>query len=269
MPQRIFFHVGLSKTGSTFVQKQIFPKLSGIHYVPTVKYRKCLDLIPKIDSDKILVSREFDQQFEQEIKKFSAQYPEAYPIIVFREPSSWAVSNYKRFVKNGHPISFTEFIDIQKDKGLFKIQDFEYARYLELLEKHFSQKPLILLYEDLRQNPEAFILKIGEYLDIPIDLNTLNLSPNHVSYSEQSLKLVRKLSAKIQFQKQLEVHIKPKGFLYNLYANIIRYSILYGSKIFPNNWFPQEEFINKEEVEAVKKFFTTEWNLVKSKAEEF
>lgn len=264
MSQKIFFHVGLSKTGSTFLQQQIFPKLKGIHYVPTVKYRKSLDLIPKITTDKILVSREFDQQFEQEIKKFSAQYPDAYPIIVFREPSSWAVSNYKRFVKNGHPISFTEFIDIQKDEGLFKIQDFEYSRYLELLEKHFTQKPLVLLYEDLRQNPQEFIQKIADYLDIEIDLKQLNLNPNHVSYSEKSLKLVRKLSSKIQFQKQLEVHRKPKGFLYNLHANIIRYSILYVSKLFPSSWFPQEEFVNDEEVEAVKTYFKDEWEFIQN-----
>lgn len=262
MSQKIFFHVGLSKTGSTFLQQQIFPKLKGIHYVPTVKYRKALDLIPKITTDKVLVSREFDQQFEQEIKKFSTEYPDAYPIIVFREPGSWAVSNYKRFVKNGHPISFTEFIDIQKDEGLFKIQDFTYSRYLELLDKHFAQKPLVLLYEDLRQNPQEFIQRIADYLDIGIDLKQLNLNPNHVSYSEKSLKLVRKLSSKIQFQKQLEVHRKPKGFLYNLYANIIRYSILYGSKLFPNSWFPQEEFVNDKEVEAVKAYFKDEWELV-------
>ena len=266
MPQKIFFHLGLSKTGSTFLQQQIFPKLPSIHYIPTVKYRKALDIIPKISDNKILVSREFDQQFEQEIKKFSAQYPDAFPIVVFREPSSWAVSNYKRFVKNGHPISFTEFIDIQKDDGLFKIQDFTYSRYLELLDEYFTQKPLVLLYEDLRQNPQDFINKIADYLVIDIDAKKFNLHPNHVSYSEKSLKLVRKLSSKIQFQKQLEVHRKPKGFLYNLYANIIRYSILYGSNFFPNNWFPQEEFINAKEVEAVKEFFKNEWQYVKKQS---
>ena len=29
----IFFHVGTGKTGSTFLQSRIFPKLKGIHYI--------------------------------------------------------------------------------------------------------------------------------------------------------------------------------------------------------------------------------------------
>ena len=266
MPQKIFFHVGLSKTGSTFLQQQIFPHFKDVHYIPTVKYRNALDLIPKIKSEKLLVSREFDQQFEAEIKKFSKQYPDAHPIIVFREPGSWAVSNYKRFVKNGHPIAFREFIDIQNDNGLFKIEDFKYSRYLSLLENHFNQKPLILIYEDLRQNPQTFLQKIADYLGIKIDVTKLNLNPNHVSYDENSLKLVRKLSSKIQFQKELETHVKLKGFLYNLYANMLRYSILYGSKLFPASWFPKEEFIHPNEIEAVKSFFKDEWEFVQEKA---
>lgn len=267
MAQKIFFHVGLSKTGSTFLQQQIFPKLPGIHYVPTVKYRHALRLIPGINAAKILVSREFDQQFEQEIKKFSAQYPHAYSIVVFREPGSWAVSNYKRFVKNGHPFSFTDFIDIQNDQGHFKIQDFRYLRYLELLKEHFTQEPLVLIYEDLKKDPQSFLKKITDYMEIQTDFTGFNLKPNHVSYDENALKLVRKLSSEIQFQKKLEVHVKPKGFLYNLYANIIRYSILYGSRFLPSAMIPQEKLINANEVEAVSEFFREDWKLVKSRAE--
>ncbi|MDO5654941.1 MAG: hypothetical protein Q4G27_02240 [Flavobacteriaceae bacterium] len=266
---QIFFHTGLSKTGSTFLQQQIFPKLGHIYYLPTKKYRRALDVIPGITADKILISREFDQQFEREIISFSKAYPAAFPIIVFREPGSWAVSNYKRFVKNGHHFSFTEFIDIQGDKGHFKIQDFSYSRYIQLLEKHFEQPPLILIYDDLKKNPHQFLNKIGKYLDIPLEFQTFNLTPSHVSYDENALKLVRKLSSKIQFQKKLEVHRKPKGFLYNLYANIIRYSILYSSKILPEFLFPKEELISAQEVEAVSKFFADEWNFVKEKASKF
>ena len=265
--QQIYFHTGLSKTGSTFLQQQIFPKLTDIHYIPTIKYRHALKLIPEIQADKILVSREFDQQFEQEVIKFSAQYPNAYPIIVFREPGSWAVSNYKRFVKNGHPISFTEFIDVQNDKGIFKIEDFQYSRYVNLLEKHFTQKPLVLIYEDLKADSHSFLQTISNYLGIKPNYNSFNLKPNHISYDENALKLVRKMSSRIQFQKKLEVHVKPKGFVYNLYANIIRYSILYGSKLLPSSLIPQEEFIQKDEIQAVSDFFRDDWEFVKARAE--
>lgn len=265
MSQKIFFHVGLSKTGSTFLQHQVFPKLNGIYYLPTLKYRHALKLLPKIADEKVLVSREFDQQFEQEVKKFSAQYPQAYPIIVLREHSSWAVSNYKRFVKNGHSISFKEFIDIERDQGLFKNRDFDYERYIDLLEQYFTQKPLVLFYEDLQQEPIKFANNILDYTGADLKYSDVNWNPRHVSYDIDSLKLVRKLSDKIQFQKKLEVHTKPKGFLYNLYANMVRYSILYSSKLFPKSWFPTEEFINPAEIEELKQHFSSQWDRLRNK----
>lgn len=259
MNQEIFFHVGLSKTGSTFLQHQVFPQLKGLHYVPTVKYHKLHATMSKITADKVLVSREFDQQFEQEIIRFSQQYPLARPIIVFREHSSWAVSNYKRFVKNGHAISFHQFIDVISDRGLFKLQDFDYVRYISLLEEYFVNEPLILFYEDLKENPKIFIQEIIDFTSSQADLSQINLNPKHVSYSENSLKLVKKMSRKIPFQKKLEIHRKPLGFLYNLYANILRYSILYGSKLLPESMFPKEDLIDENEVEQLRQFFAEEW----------
>ena len=37
--QKVYFHVGISKTGSTFLQKRVFPFLSKIDYVPTNRYQ--------------------------------------------------------------------------------------------------------------------------------------------------------------------------------------------------------------------------------------
>ena len=265
MSQQIYFHVGLSKTGTTFLQEKVFPKLKGIHYLPTIKYRHALKIIPKLMHDKILVSREFDQQFEQEIKKFSTQYSNAKPIIVLREPASWIISNYKRFVKNGHNISLIEFFDVEKDKGLFKKQDLDYLRYISLLEEHFTQKPLVLFYEDLRLNSKDFVQKILDYTDAQLNFNEVDWKPKHVSYNENALKLVKKFSSKIQFQKKLEVHVKPKGFLYNLYANTVRYSILYGSKILAESYFPQEDLYNVDQAKAIQKHYEKDWEKLKEK----
>ncbi|MXV37475.1 hypothetical protein GO491_02100 [Flavobacteriaceae bacterium Ap0902] len=268
MSKEIYYHTGLSKTGSTFLQNRFFPKVRDAYYLPTRKYRNALNIIPKIDRQKIIVAREFDQQFQEQIIKFSSQYPHAKPIVVFREPGSWALSNYKRFVKNGHPITFKQFIDIEKDQGIFKIKDFRYSRYITLLENNFNEKPLVLLYEDLKSNPEKFLKSLTDYMGSPLDLTQINLLPKHVSYDEKSLKLVRKLSAYIPFQKKLEIHRQPLGYLYNLYANIVRYIILYGAKPLPASWFSKEVFADPKEVEAVSNRFKNEWEFIKQKAAE-
>ena len=71
----IFFHVGTGKTGSTFLQSRIFPKLKGIHYIPTNRYHKIFEEISQSTSKKLLISREFDRQMEREILHFSKSTP--------------------------------------------------------------------------------------------------------------------------------------------------------------------------------------------------
>ena len=84
MEKIIYFHVGISKTGSTFLQKRVFPFLRNIHYIPTRKYLNINEEILSIKQGNILVSREFDRQFEREVDLFAKNHQNVVPIIVFR-----------------------------------------------------------------------------------------------------------------------------------------------------------------------------------------
>ena len=48
--KNIYFHVGLAKSGSTFLQKNFFPKLQNIKYISTHKYRRCIKIIKNTNS---------------------------------------------------------------------------------------------------------------------------------------------------------------------------------------------------------------------------
>ena len=122
----IYFHVGTGKTGSTFLQTRIFPLLKEIYYIPTNRYHKIFQEIEKSSSTKILISREFDQQLEREVKRFSKKYPNTTPIIVFRRHDSYIASQYRRFVKNGFTGNFQTFFDLQNNEGYFKKCDLNY-----------------------------------------------------------------------------------------------------------------------------------------------
>ena len=43
----IYFHVGLGKVASTYLQNKVFNNLEGIHYIPKNKYRSSIDIIKK------------------------------------------------------------------------------------------------------------------------------------------------------------------------------------------------------------------------------
>ncbi|NPA38061.1 MAG: hypothetical protein GXO47_14555, partial [Chlorobi bacterium] len=96
--KQIFFHTGLSKTASTFLQERVFPLFEGVEYIHRMyRYNRVFDIISGTRKKKILISREFDKQFERELSRFSPKYPDIQVFIVLRRQDSWIASQYRRY----------------------------------------------------------------------------------------------------------------------------------------------------------------------------
>jgi len=255
--KQIYIHVGMPKTGSTYLQGRVFPKLKGIYYIPTVRYKHTKKIVETTDYLSYLTSREFDQQMEREVSKFSESYPDAIPIIVLRKHSSYIASQYRRFVKNGFHLSFTEFIDIKNDNGYFKKRDLDFFWHIKLLEKYFSQKPIVLFYDDLRKDPESFILKFAEITHSSVDINDIDFNRKHTSYTEKQLKAIYKVSGVLPVQNKTYTKIKPLNSFMKLPVKAIRYSTLHISNLLPSkNDIP---LIDPTELAAIDKFGAEDW----------
>lgn len=260
--KQIFFHVGTGKTGTTFLQYRVFPKLQGIDYIQRTRYNKVKDIIAKSDAPKILISREFDQQLEAEIKQFTETHPDTTPIVVFRRHDSYIASQYRRFVKNGFSGTFTQFFDLKSDMGYFKLSDLDYSRQVELLNAYFTKKPVVLLYDDLRNDPEAFILKLTNLLGADIDLHSINYSSKHRSYSEKQLKVFRKISRWGNLTKRRKYSSALLHFIWRLWWGAIRYSLLFLAKLYPAGMVDPNPLIDPHELEKVKQHFSEDWEAI-------
>ena len=174
----LYFHVGISKTGSTFLQHNVFPKLEGIHYFPTNQSKKYKPLVQRSYHSQILLSREFDRQMEREVKKWAADFPSTKSILVLRRQDGWVASQYRRFTKNGFGLTFKEFIDIENDNGYWERDNLNFYNYIEILEHYFDHKPLVLMYDELRNSPETFIQKLANYTNSTLDIkvSVLNIT---------------------------------------------------------------------------------------------
>ncbi len=255
----VFFHVGLGKTASTYLQYKVFPKLKGICYIQRTRYKKSPEIIKHKSNKKFLVSREFDRQMEREVSHFSKHFPQTMPIIILRRQDSWIASQYRRFVKNGRPFSFKEFFDVDNDTGVWKKKELFFREKIRILEKYFKNKPLVLFHDDLKKNPWEFIDRIAIYTGATYNKDAISLAPSHKSYNIKQLIILRKISRAIGIKR-----IKPKNnlllkWLAYRYRWLLCHLVLYIAYFIPYQLKKEDVLIPPEELEKIKDYYEYDW----------
>jgi len=260
--KKIFFHVGLAKTGTTYLQHKFFPKLKGIRYIQRTKYRdfKYVQIIEKTDYDRYLISNEFDRQLKKEVNNIASVYPYAKIIMVLRRHDYWIASQYKRRIKNGYSFYFKEFIDLEKDQGFWKQKDLYFYPMIKMIENKFKSRPLVLFYRDLRNDPYLFLEKIAKFLGATFDKESVDLSPKHRSFNEKQLKIIRKFS-RFLFSQNFEYSDKYwVSKIQRLFRMIPRYFILFASQLAPDFLVEESPLIPEKELEKARKHYEDDWN---------
>ena len=260
--KEVFFHVGLGKTATTYLQYQFFPKLRGIHYVQRTRYPKAHKIIARDPSSRHLLSREFDQQLQEEIEKFAVHYPDTRAIVVLRRHDGWIASQYRRFAKNGIQIPFEEFFDIEKNQGLWKKADLDYSKKISIIENTFTRKPLVLFYEDMRQDPYAFFDQFSKAIGASYNRDQISLNAVHPSYEEKQLKAVRSVS-KIFFPANPKQY--QNGFMKRLQwrkQQLTSYSIMAAARFVPDAWLDAGELVPAALLEKIRGVYADDWEKV-------
>jgi hypothetical protein len=254
----VYFHVGLGKTGSTHLQKKIFPRLTGVHYIHSSKYRRSPAIINRLSKPAFLVSREFDQQFYDEVSWFARYFRSAYPIIVLRRQDKWIASQYRRFVKNGYRGSFSSFLDLDHDQGYFKIHELFFYRKINFLQDTFGHEPLVLFQEEMKNNPECFYNRILEYTRSSAAPGILSSGITHSSYSEKQLKFLRKFSSRLDMRKGNKA-TTPLYAVRLIGVKLLRYTVLYLGKRVPDRWVSDEPLISAKDLKRVQDYYAEDW----------
>ena len=261
--QDIFFHVGLGKVASTYLQQEFFPKLRSITYIPTNRYRKSKQILAKKGPGSYLVSREFDRQFEREVTQFCSTYPDAKIIVLFRKHSSWIASQYRRYAKNGFHQGFEKFMDLDKDEGHWKQRDLLFYPKLEVIERCSTQKPLVLFYEDLKKDPWPFLQKIADYSGSSFQKDQISLDSVHTSYSEKQLKVLQAFCRR--FKKQLPRAYHNKLLHWLLYRPWwgLFHLVMYAAVLVPQRWLPEAPLISNKQLDDIDERFAADWEQVR------
>ena len=218
----VYIHIGLSKTSTTNLQTNIFPKVKNENLIYNHKiFYEMADLINLIDCNKIAFDNIEVKIFKEKIDKFlkenlqkrilfskesltSCGYglknannrlfllhyfvPSAKIILFFREHKSWIISNYRQSIQQGNFQSFEDFIYFG-DKAVNSMNSYECGILPKLNIKDISYKKLFLILKKYFGKDNLFIFKYEDFLhDYSKNLILLLNLITGIKFSNESIK---------------------------------------------------------------------------------
>jgi hypothetical protein len=192
--KNIVLHLGLHKTGTSFLQAEVFPKIknvsfprNGIFRFGTKIYENKLNIISdeELSVNPHLPPCHFEYLESNQryviAERLHLLFPQAKIILGIREKKSWLRSVYSQYIKGGGIHNYDDFVNQDFDSGFL---DFE--SYIECLKTYFDEV-LIYHFEDLKKDPISFVKKICNFIgkDVPQFENKIY----EKGWSERQLKL--------------------------------------------------------------------------------
>lgn len=169
-----FFHIGLHKTASTFLQKSVFPNWPGIRYL---RHRNVEYFLRLPDEETYLISSEglsgatfapLDERCRG-ISRLAEMFPDANIIIGFRPHGGFVASLYSQYLRYGGNAPFDAFFSLTapNDEVVWRRDDLCFRTLIESLESAFEKPPFVFLLEELRTNREGLFDDLAKFLGSP------------------------------------------------------------------------------------------------------
>jgi hypothetical protein len=164
---QVYFHIGLHKTATTWLQRHLFPALPGVTCMVT---RRLGGVAEPRDGSTLIVSHEAlsgtlssekqpgdnKKRLTETLSSVAEVAPGAPIIIGFREHRSWLTAAYAQKAKK-------QGVKAERYLATFSRDDLSWCRSLDLIEE--GKRPVFaFLYEELSQGPEALIGDLCRFL---------------------------------------------------------------------------------------------------------
>jgi hypothetical protein len=257
---QVYFHVGLGKAASTYLQNRVFPVLRGIRYIPRDRYRRYPAVIERTSDNRYLISREAAYRLDQRLDEFAAFKTDAQVILVLRRHDRWIASHYRRYIKNGGSLAFERYLDLDGNKPLiWGAHQIRFMTMIEAIEKRFNSRPLVLFHEELKTDPFTLIDKLCAFTGAHYHREQIDLSVVHSSWDDKQLKVARQVGKHL-FR---EVPRAPSHPTVNRVQRRLQlwtcYGILGLAQLVPARLVNSAPLINPQSLARVRETFTDDW----------
>lgn len=184
----VILHIGLHKTGTTYLQRVLFPELPGlVSLVSAFRFRDLAAAAAR--SNRILISdealcglpfrsqRSWLDEFRATVRGLAGLFPRAHVIIGVRRQDGMLLSLYKQYLHEGGTEPIERFFDVRANRGLLRWQDLEWQPRIGLLKNVFGAPPFIYTQEEILNSPSHFVNDLTRFVGLPAV--TIETVPQH------------------------------------------------------------------------------------------
>jgi hypothetical protein len=161
-------HIGLPKTGTTFLQYEIFPKIQNVNYgTPdkgiVLEHFKPVDgKINIYSNENILGVSTTNNLLYYRLRDIFEKYPQLKIIVCLRDTDSWLPSLYNQYVRSGGTERYYMWVNHLLNK------DYLDRRFMITMLENFCKELLVLDFNNLKYNPDMFVNKICSFIGVPM-----------------------------------------------------------------------------------------------------
>jgi hypothetical protein len=192
----VFFHLGLHKTATSWLQRRLFPTLA-IPVIRTRKFERIERFIAQQSASKILISHEglggrigddkapgdSLRMFQSTIERIARLPCDGKVVIGFREHIAWINSAYAQRDKKA-PVTPQQYRDS------YSLDDLLWMRRTELCDQYGLQS-FLFLYEEFANESPAPLADLCEFIGIPLPNGVGELLANRENPSPRTERGVR------------------------------------------------------------------------------
>ena len=195
------FHLGLHKTGTTFLQQAVFPELDGFHLVRQMQdVRQLFSAAPE---DRLLVTHEwlsgnpFEgswlKEFKAYVRGISRFFPDSSCILGFRRHDQLLRSLYKQYLHEGGTRNVTELF-APDGSGRIHPNELFFEQRLSFVQDHFSDV-FVYTQEGLRDDFGSFLESLLQFLEAEAPTSQIERTTHNVGIRTSfQAKLLRTLN---------------------------------------------------------------------------
>ncbi len=268
----VYFHAGVGRAASRWLQESVFPHFRGVRYVGRKRFRRAVREINRDDSTPVLVSRQLGyREFEPTVRDFAAAVPQAQPLLVIRRHADWIRSMYLREIKELRPVELPEFVDIEGEAGVRPWSSVRFKHRIDVLDEYFDHRTRVFLFDDLLEDPVGFVEEIASEVGASVDPSVVSVTPINRSYSDKQYRFLRAVgnamaARRSGFGAGAHPHTPRRAWLRIRLRRAAWHVALAGARMVPEKRLDPTPLFCQKELDRIGEFFEDDWRAAVARA---